>query len=114
LDEFLRKNLEKIEQISDAVTYIKAKMEILDEFSADIKNNAKDINNIGNKVRGLESDVVTLKKDVNDIKKKTECQDEDIKEITDNNANFWIKILLGVVSGLSGAVVFLLNKIGIF
>jgi hypothetical protein len=113
LDEYTRKRLEKIDEISDAVSYIKAKMEILDEYGSDIRSNTKDLNNLGKKVRGLEGDVEILKKDVVSIKKKTECQDEDIKLIGDKNLNFWIKILLGVVSFLTGAVMFLIQKIGI-
>lgn len=113
MDEYTRKRLEKIDEISDAVSYIKAKMEILDEFGADIKMNTKDINNIGKKVRFVEGDVEKLKEDVFEIKKKTECQDEDIKLIGDKNLNFWIKILLGVVSFLAGTVMFLIQKIGI-
>jgi len=113
LDEYTRNKLEKIDDISEAVTYIKGKMEIIEKYSADIKENTKDINNLGKKVRGLETDVESLKEDMKDVKKKTDCQDEDIKSIGDKSTNFWIKILLGIVSGLTGIILLLAQKIGV-
>jgi len=114
LEDYLRKKLEKLDAISDAVIYIKSKMEVIEEYGVDIKNNSKDINSLGTKVRVIEMDIIVLKNDLTEIIKKTNCQDVDIKSIENKSTGFVVKLLLGVMAGLLSSVIYLAQKIGIF
>lgn len=113
MDDYMRERLKKIDEISDAVIYIKTKIEILDKYETAINKNTEDINNVGKKVRHIELEVENLSSRVEELKKQTQDQAECIDSMNSKGFGFAIKVLAAIVTALAGAVIYLLQKLGV-
>lgn len=103
VDEYMRKKLEKIDMISEAIIRIETKMEILETYDKKIEKNSRDIDNVGKKTRDNEEN----------IQKNTDKIEAIEKKMSSQNGVF-TKITCGIITAMGGAIVYLAKKLGIF